>query len=189
MRKAKITELYRLYRSYRKDFPRAERAPALFLLHRIYIRKSLELVVFEDGRGRAVAYAVNFRECRHGCVLISFLATLEQYRSGGYGSRFIGQMREYYGDAAGLIVEIEQCGKGNSKKENDNRNRRRCFYEKNGFFMQKPRLILAGVEMNLMYLPIRRQTLDAPFDHIMYDIYTEMLGAKKRDQYVTFLSE
>lgn len=189
MREAKLWELGRLYHSYRKDFPPEERAPALLLLYHIYVRHSMELVVLEGSDGKAAAYAINFRDKRYGCVLISFLATLAENRSMGCGTRFLQEMRQYYSDAAGLIVEIEQCGKGKTKTDNQNRARRLRFYEKNGFIMQKPREVLGGVEMNLMYLPIRKNTLGSSFDCVMHDIYTQMLGNRLRDKYVKFLEE
>ena len=175
MKKTSLFGLFSVYKRYLKDFPKSERKP-LGLLISYIIKKQADILLLYDG-DKPVAYAVVLTDSKYNAVLLDYLATFSEYRSKGYGSEFIKAFRRYYADKSGIIIEIEEVGKAESERENVLRKRRKEFYLRNGFEMQPVKLLLFGVDMNMLYLKINDSKAD--FVDMANDIYTRSLGAER----------
>lgn len=181
MRKTGIFDLPKIYRRYIKDFPRCERKPLSWILANAYLWNKTDILVLCD-KNEIVAYSMTLKDSSFNAVLVDYLATFPAHRSKGYGSEFIKKFTEFYKDKLGLIIEIEEPGKADTEKENLLRDKRKAFYLKNGFELQPVRLLLFGVEMNMLYLPIKDKPRD--FIAMSYDIYNRCVGKKLTEKYI-----
>ena len=181
VRRAKLSDLHKIYKRYTEDFPRCERKPFSRILANTYIFAKNDILVLCD-EGKMVAYSMILKDSAYNAVLVDYLAVLPDERSKGYGSIFIDKFKEFYKDRLGIIIEIEEPGKADTDEENLLRDRRKVFYLKNGFEVQPVSLSLFGVEMNMLYLVIS----DKPDDFIAmsYDIYNRCVGKKLTERYI-----
>lgn len=177
MQKATIFDLATIYKNYMKDFPKSERKPFLMILKNQYITNKSDILVLKENK-TVLAYAIAIKESTHNCVLLDYLATISAGRSKGYGTKMIEGLKQFYHDKDGIIIEIEECGKGDTAEENINRDRRKAFYEKNGFLMQAVHLVLFGVQMHIMYLPIKRAEPSVFVGDVLMDIYLSAVGKR-----------
>lgn len=180
--KLKLKHSINIYKNYVKDFPKNERKPIVVLLKNAYIKKISNILTLDDD-DKPVAYTIAVNCGKHNCILVDYLATIGNIRSKGYGSEFIELLKEYYSDKAGIFVEIERCGLGKSEKENIQRKRRLAFYEKNGFEMTNIDLNLFGVDMNILYLPIKKPMPKNVFN-VMTEIYNDVFGRAKSARFI-----
>lgn len=174
LKRASITDLFAVYPNYRHDFPKSERKPIFMILANVIKGKS-DIFVLHDGSGRK-AYSITLTDSADNAVLVDYLAVMSKYRSGGFGSAMLKKLGEYYCDKSGLIVEIENPETADTEEETLIRNRRRKFYEKNGFVMKPLKLNFFGVDMKMMYLKIKSEPSD--FIKTAEDIYIRSLGEK-----------
>ena len=111
---------------YKSSFPRSERAPIWFLLSRAR-KDNIRLCVYCD-KGEPVGLA-NY-VLHNDLTYVVYLAVCENRRSEGYGSRILGKLKaDYPGNRIVLTIEMVDERAGN----NEQRMRRKRFYEKNGF--------------------------------------------------------
>lgn len=172
LKKAGILDLPLIYRRYRKDFPKAERKPFKTVLKSAADGKSDILLLYSGSR--RVAYTVVLTDSEYNAVLMDYLAVLPKERSHGYGSKIIQQLKKFYADKSGIIIEIEEIGKAETDEQNRQRVRRKEFYLRNGFQMQPVKLCFFGVDMHMLYLKINSYPDD--FIKTAYDMYNRSLG-------------
>lgn len=183
MQKAGVGDFFTIYRSYKHDFPKSERKPFWMILQNVYHKKCSDILTLKE-ENKTVAYAITLKKSRYKAVLLDYLATLETGRSKGYGSRFLQGMKQFYAEKSGIFIEIEACGMGETKEENEIRERRKAFYLRNGFVMLPIHLVLFGIDMHVMYLPIQQQLPENPLETLK-DLYVNHLGEKLTQRYIT----
>lgn len=81
-------------------------------------------------------------------MLLDYLAINPDFQSGGLGSRMIKELSSIYDQP--LIIEIESTNLDIKPEDQDQRERRKSFYIRNGFFDCNQEIELFGVQMELM---------------------------------------
>ena len=168
LKKASVGDYPAIYKSYVRDFPRSERKPFAVILGNVYIRRISDIYVMKEGK-EMLGFAVLVSCGEDELVLLDYLATSPEVRSGGIGSKILAALPEKYPGKAGIFGEIETPGAAGDEAEDRLRSRRQGFYERNGFHTYKVKLDLFGVDMRLIYRPIKRQFDDR-----------EIMGAAER---------
>lgn len=181
LEKASIFDLMKIHSRYVQDFPKGERKPYWMIVSNYYLRGRSDILVLKE-KGSIISYAITLKKSRYAYVLVDYLDTFSEYRSKGYGKLMLQKLKEFYHDRAGILVEIEALGQGDTDEENVLRDRRWSFYEKNGFRMESVELILFGIPMHMLYLPIQIQQHPAPLRDIAYDMYHQGIGKEFTDK-------
>lgn len=174
---ASITDYPAIYKRYMKDFPKSERKPFSMIMANVYKKKISKVFVLKDNN-KLCGYAVTIRRGKNKLILLDYLAVDPSMRSKGCGSRILEELSKEFMGTAGIFLEIETPGKGTSEPENEQRSRRQEFYERNGFEMQKLMLDLFGVDMRIMYLPIKKKFSDEEFYSAINDFYDKFFENK-----------
>ncbi len=159
LKKASLGDYPAIYKSYKRDFPKSERKPFAVILSNVYLRRVSDIYVMKDG-GRVLGFAVLVSCGKDGLVLLDYLATSPEVRSGGIGSKILAALPGKYSDKAGIFGEIETPGAAGDEAEDKLRSRRQGFYERNGFTTHAVKLDLFGVDMRLIYYPIKKKLKD-----------------------------
>lgn len=155
------------------DFPVEEQKPLAFLLD-LYDKGLYPCYgMFEENTLVAYAFLVKTRE--DSFLLMDYYATVKAYRSGGYGSRFLSLLKEHCTKESGILFEVESGAyeKGEAKEIC---RRRISFYERNGLRMTKLWLVLFTVDMHVMYLPLKEESISdeallKKLDHIYQTMF------------------
>ena len=109
---------------YRKAFPRAERVPVKFLMNKDI---DATLIACYDGEIFCGFYStLTFGDITH----ILFLAVDDTLRGHGYGSALLKLISSHYPQNR-IILDIE--AEDSAAPNNEQRIRRKAFYEKNGY--------------------------------------------------------
>ena len=115
----KIKKLYRI------SFPRAERKP-YSIIKQMQKEGRGDLWIYEDnGKFLGFATTINGKDA----ILVDYLAVNTNTRGSGIGSAILQDLRKHYGDDR-LFLEIETVTP--LATNNDQRERRKAFYLKNG---------------------------------------------------------
>ena len=110
---------------YRASFPRAERKP-FSVIKQMQKEKRGDLWIYEEN-GKFLGFATTING--KSAVLVDYLAVNTDARGGGIGSKMLQDLRQHYGDDK-LFLEIETVTP--LADNNDQRERRKAFYLKNG---------------------------------------------------------
>ena len=86
--------------------------------------------------------------------LLDYFAMLPEYRDQGYGSVFLGQLKEVLRDADCILVEADDPDQVENDAERKIRLRRIDFYKRNGYIPTKHTMKVFGADYRLMVLPI-----------------------------------
>ena len=121
------TDYSKAKRLYRSACPREERAP-FGLLRLLTLRKGIDLVCYREGE---TFCGFTYTVTEGNVVFVLFFAVNEALRGRGYGSSILKFLREK-NPGKTVILNVEPL---DPEAENaEERVRRVCFYEKNGFF-------------------------------------------------------
>jgi len=119
---------------YESAFPANERIPIKHLLDDKIKREFWAFFDKEDGESGAAPKFCGFsNSITHGSITnIIYFAVVPELRSRGYGSKILQAIREQHPDTRIVVdIEVEEDSKDAEKLER--RNRRRDFYQRNGF--------------------------------------------------------
>lgn len=150
-----ITEVYEKY--MQRDFPRSELKP-LAAITRMRKQGIYDCLGFYEG-GQMTAYAFSVTD-QEGYLLLDYLAACEDCRGRGHGSRCLNEMKRFYAEKKGLLLECESLESTNEKSELAVRTRRIRFYERGGCMRTGMKSQLFGVEFEILYLPLREADAD-----------------------------
>lgn len=112
---------------YKEAFPKYERAPMWLLKKLAKKNESGFYGIYDEEKFVGLLYNVYYEDI----VFIFYLAIDEKLRGQGYGSKIIQLIKHKYSERR-IILNIEKVD--SSYKNNEQRIRRKKFYEKNGFF-------------------------------------------------------
>lgn len=177
IRKANEENLRKLYKEHmEKDFPAIERPPFAHFLKLTEEEMQDVLIYSEDGRD--VAYCVT--AIGNAFVLISFLAVYEEFRGKGVGSQMLTEVKEFYSDKAGFMIEVEKPEAAKNEAERKLRERRIAFYERCGFFL------LEKIEYLLWKVPFFIMVTEKKFGEAyiaeeLRTVYQKLLRPEYRD--------
>lgn len=134
---------WRVRRLYARAFPREERKP-FAIIRRMHRRGKTDVwVLRQDGGFAGFAVTIN----GDGLILLDYLAVAEAQRGAGVGSAALAALTAAY-PGCGLLVEIESAFEPDD--DQDERLRRRRFYERAGFRSCHTLAGVFGVPMELM---------------------------------------
>ena len=119
---------------YESAFPANERIPIKHLLDDKIKREFWAFFNKEDGENAAAPRFCGFsNSITHGSITnIIYFAVMPELRSRGYGSQILQAIREKHPDSR-IVVDIEVEEDSKDAEELERRNRRRDFYQRNGF--------------------------------------------------------
>ena len=119
---------------YESAFPENERIPIKQLLDNKIKREFWAFFVNDESDGVAPPRFCGFsNSISHGNITnIVYFAVEPELRSRGYGSQILQAIREKHPDSR-IVVDIEVEEDSKDAEELERRNRRREFYQRNGF--------------------------------------------------------
>lgn len=156
------------YNHMQEDFPPAEVKPLAVLLD-LLERGAYRPFGWYEEDGTLIAYSFFAQAPQRRVMLLDYFAICRPYRSKGYGSFCLEQMKEMLGDTIGLLAEVEDPAESRSAEELDTRTRRVRFYQRNGLVATNVRSILFGVPYIIHYYALQgpcadiRAELDAAY--------------------------
>lgn len=142
-RAAKPQQWFRIYRLYRRAFPKYERKPFGIILS--MWRKGKTDVWYFESDGRFAGFAATIND--DSLILLDYLAVAKGMRGRGNGSRILSELKKRYA-GKGLFVEIESACEPASNQEE--RMRRKQFYIANGMHPSRVMASVFGVKMELL---------------------------------------
>jgi len=132
IRNANNENLEELYTEHmERDFPATERPSFVHFKKTITDGIQDVLIYSEEGEDKAYCVVATVSEY----LLISFLAVYEEHRGSGVGSQMLAEVKAYYKDKTGLIVEVEKPEDTKDEKERVLRERRIAFYARAGYVL------------------------------------------------------
>lgn len=119
---------------YESAFPANERIPIKHLLDDKIKREFWAFFYKDDGGDTATPRFCGFsNSITHGSITnIVYFAVVPELRSRGYGSKILQAIRRQHPDTR-IVVDIEVEEDSKDAEELERRNRRREFYQRNGF--------------------------------------------------------
>ena len=144
-----LGELESVYQKIIKDFEEGEYSP-LDVLHRQIESGVQEGLIFcEDETD--VGYAICAANNETGYLLLSLMAINKECRGRKIGGELLIQLRDYFADKNGIIVEVERPQDAQNQSEKKVRESRIGFYERVGFrFVNGINYVIWDVPMHLM---------------------------------------
>lgn len=155
--KEQVADIY--HQHMKQDFPPAEVKP-LMLIHHL-MKKGVYQPYGWYENDNLVAYSFFVRAPQGKVLLMDYFAVCRQYRSQGYGSRCLAEMKTLWTDIDGILAEVEDPTRSSSAEEEHTRRRRVAFYQRNGLRPTLVYSVLFGVPYILHYLPVERDYDDA----------------------------
>lgn len=171
-----LQQIKEVHQSYLvNDFPKEEQKP--YELIESLVNKSVYICYGLYNEETLVAYAFFCKDTDSNCILLDFLAVLGEYRSYGYGSKFLMQMKQELTEYDGIIFEVESGMSAKNADDKLNCDRRIEFYHRNGVRDTNNYCLFFGVDMIIMYMPLQKDfdddTIGEALDHIYHIMYTE----------------
>ena len=136
--KQELTDLYQNEMVF--DFPKAELKPLRAMLRLMDMGQYVPLLITDD-EGSPLGYAMLWLPRARNGALLEYLGVLRGKRNGGLGTQILPLLAERYGQ---LFGEAE-APTSDDPAENDLRQRRIAFYERNGFRVLDYECALFGV--------------------------------------------
>ena len=180
---AQITQVYN--ECLCKHFPENERKP-LKKMKAMWNEKQYQGVGLYDEKDDFLGYAffVICKNCKY--ILLDYFAVLEEYRSAGIGSIFLGKMKGYFPDCQGIIIETEDEELGSSEKEQTERKKRNAFYLRNGVKRMNIKSEIYTARYEIFVLPIGEGVTRESCHKDMLRIYQYMIPGEKNKKHVRF---
>ena len=167
-----IKEVHQCYLVH--DFPIEEQKPLEFI--ESLVNKKVYICYGLYKEENLVAYAFFCKGTESNCILLDFLAVVKEYRSDGYGSKFLKMMQETLTDYDGIIFEVESGKSAKNSEEQIVCERRIDFYHRNGVRDTDNYCLYFGVDMIIMYMTLVREldddTIDKNLDNIYHTMFT-----------------
>lgn len=146
-----VADIY--HQHMQQDFPPAEVKP-LAVLYQLMERGLYEPYGWFDENGNLTAYTFFVKAQQGRVLLLDYFAVCVQYRSHGYGSQCLAQMKTMWSGISGILAEVEDPDKSSSENERNTRARRVAFYQRNGLRPTTVYSVLFGVPYVLHYFPL-----------------------------------
>lgn len=168
VRSMKLFELANIYYHHMKrDFPKNELRPFLSIAL-LKLKKQYTCVgLWRDSY--LVAYANLLRSDLSPCVMLDYFAVMPSERNGGYGSKFLKELKNFPLD--GIILEAEMPDYAKDETDLIKRQRRIAFYEKNGVRITNVTGEIFGVFYQILYLPIQKDYEDTKIKQELEHMY------------------
>ena len=170
-----VSELWRIYKHIKQDFPVGEYPPYEILSRQL--KEGLQQGQVLRFGEQELAYAICAASTDY--VLLSLMAVFPEFRGQGIGSAFLQALQGKYANKQAIIGEVERPELAANSKERQQRSERIKFYEKAGFYLI-PGIdyTIWDVPMHLMAQPIisSPEAINDDIPLIMYQIYLKLMG-------------
>lgn len=168
IRSMKLYELAKIYYHHMKrDFPKDELRP-FFSIAYLKLKKQYTCIGLWKEK-HLVAYANLLRSNLSPCVMLDYFAVIPSERNGGYGSKFLKELKKYPLDGIILETEMPECAV--DEADRIKRQRRIAFYEKNGVRKTHVSATVFGVSYNILYMPIQKDYTDTKIKQELEHVY------------------
>lgn len=128
---------------------------------------------FEDKELLGYAYFIKAKES----ILLDYLAVTPEYRSKGYGSRFLQIIRHTFKETySSLIAEVENPRYSLNKDDKFNKMRRISFYLKNDFEVSNIESCVIRDQYTIIKLNLDRELEDKEIYEELGNIYKKIFG-------------
>lgn len=168
----KVSSLYEEH--VKKDFPPEELKPLPMILDLIK-QGVYECFGMYDGE-EMVAYAFFAKPETIDYLLLDYLAVFSHHRSKRYGSRLLKLIQKDLEQYQGILFEVESGMDAKTAKEKLTCERRIAFYLRNGLRKTKINIRIFGVDMILLYLPIKETPSERVMCEALNHIYDLIFG-------------
>ncbi|MBE5774999.1 MAG: GNAT family N-acetyltransferase [Clostridiales bacterium] len=174
----------RVYKEWMtQQFPRSELKP-LSAIEKTVMKGMYEAWGMWDG-DTLVAYAMVGYRNESGVVLLDYLGVRPDMKHRGYGSAFLGMLRQVFSDRPGILIESENPDFVKSPEDVEVAARRLGFYHRNGCADTPLKVKLFGVEFNILVLGAEGDGTDAASLRAGYEeIYKGFLSNRFFNKFV-----
>jgi len=163
----------KLYDSYLEIFPKDERKP-FSLIKKTYKKKITTILeILKDNE--IVGFMIFNQIKPNGYIQLDYFAIFDEYRHKGIGTTSLKLFLNEYKDSKGIFIEIEKVGLGKNIEENEERQKRKEFYERIGFKKLNFDLELFKV----IYMPYVYSNIEEKDEVVIkeiFDIYNAICG-------------
>lgn len=173
--KQELTDLYQNEMVF--DFPKAELKPLRAMLRLMDMGQYVPLLITDD-EGSPLGYAMLWLPRARNGALLEYLGVLRGKRNGGLGTQILPLLAERYGQ---LFGEAE-APTSDDPAENDLRQRRIAFYERNGFRVLDYECALFGVHFNCLYRG--PETDDRKVESLHRSVYADYFSPEHMARYI-----
>lgn len=173
--KQELTDLYQSEMVF--DFPKAELKPLRAMLRLMDMGQYDSLLITGD-EGSPLGYAMLWLPRARNGALLEYLGVLRGKRNGGLGTQVLPLLAERYGQ---LFGEAE-APTSDDPAENDLRQRRIAFYERNGFRVLDYECALFGVHFNCLYRG--PETDDRKVESLHRSVYADYFSPEHMARYI-----
>lgn len=180
-----LTSIYHTHMT--NDFPQNELKPLQTMLNLMDKGVYLTYGLYDHNELKAYALFVNIPNTSY--LLLDYFAVCQTYRSSGYGTLFLNELKHYCKNHIGIIIEIESLHSALDQADYDIRYKRQSFYESNGF--QNTELIcrLFDVDYTIYFLPLDATWTNSSIYEELKKIYKYLLPSKLYKEKVIFLEK
>ena len=153
----------------RRDFPVNELMPFPA------IKKMLDSHMYEcyglycDDKFAGYAFFLKQTIDGYSNFLLDYFAMIPEYRDQGYGSAFLGQLKEMLSKVDCILVEADDPDKAKNDAARKIHMRRIDFYKRNGYIPTKHTVQIFGADYRLLVLPIN-DTFDIDRTRQIYEM-------------------
>ncbi len=165
-----VSDIYRAHTIH--DFPKSELKPLSSMLKFMKTGDYLCYGLFENGQLRAYAYFF----VNGDILMLDYFAMCRQYRSGGYGSRFLALLKQHCSRIRAILLEVESPDCAQNESERAVRDRRVAFYQRSGVQKTQVTSLAFGVEYDIMYLPCKQGLSDEQVREELLAVYRKMIS-------------
>lgn len=173
--KQELTDLYQNEMVF--DFPKAELKPLRAML-RLMDMGQYDPLLITDDEGSPLGYAMLWLPRARNGALLEYLGVLRGKRNGGLGTQILPLLAQRYGQ---LFGEAE-APTSDDPAENDLRQRRIAFYERNGFRVLDYECALFGVHFNCLYRG--PETDDRKVESLHRSVYADYFSPEHMARYI-----
>lgn len=133
---------------------------------------------------RFVAYAFFSKAVGEKNILIDYFCVCKEYRSCGYGSKFLELLKNELIEYDSIIFEVESGRDVINEQERITCQRRLAFYHRNGLKESKLHVSLYGVDLIIMYLSLQQAPTDDTLEIALDAIYDALFGEEIHRKHV-----
>lgn len=126
---------------YLNAFPKNERFPFWILKHCSKEKNVFFNAILDDNKAIGMEYIINYND--ENTAYLMYLAIDKKQRGKGYGSKILKDLTKKYET---IILSIERT----DKNFNDNKEKRKNFYLKNGFYETNKFIRDNGIEYEIL---------------------------------------
>ena len=166
-----------------KEFHKSEMKPLSLLESLIEQGNYLCIGFFEAEQPLGYAYLGRSNDGRS--LILDYFAVVKEYRSKGWGGRFLEELKSYLGDRYDILfAEVENPDFASDEADRSKRIRRIHFYHQNGFHTSPILASIFGNEYQILLLPLAAKLHGEQLQAQLQQVYKTLSGERFFEQYI-----